>query len=63
MASTVSTDFDYVFKLVIVGDMSVGKSALLIRYVNDTYHENYLATLGVDFRFRQLKVGEDKVRL
>ena len=45
-------DYDYLFKIVIVGNSSVGKSALLRRFADDTFLESYLATIGVDFRFK-----------
>lgn len=47
-------DYDYLFKIVIVGNSSVGKSALLRRFADDTFQESYLATIGVDFRFKYL---------
>lgn len=45
-------DYDYLFKIVIVGNSSVGKSALLRRFVDEEFNETYLATIGVDFRFK-----------
>ena len=45
-------DYDYLFKIVIVGNSSVGKSALLRRFADDHFEESYLATIGVDFRFK-----------
>jgi len=37
---------------VIVGNSSVGKSSLLRRFADDSFQESYLATIGVDFRFK-----------
>lgn len=36
----------------IVGNSSVGKSSLLRRFADDSFQESYLATIGVDFRFK-----------
>jgi Ras-related protein Rab-1A len=47
----------YEFKLVLVGDSSVGKSSILARFVDDNFNENLLSTIGVDFKFRKIKVG------
>ena len=45
-------EYDYLFKVVIVGNSSVGKSSLLRRFADDSFQESYLATIGVDFRFK-----------
>lgn len=45
-------EYDYLFKAVIVGNSSVGKSSLLRRFADDSFQESYLATIGVDFRFK-----------
>lgn len=47
-------EYDYLFKLVIVGDSSVGKTSILLRFADDQFSESYLATIGVDFRFKTL---------
>lgn len=50
-------DYDYLFKIVIVGDSSVGKSVLMQRYVDNDYPiEPYVSTIGVDFRVKRLEV-------
>ncbi len=38
--------------MVIIGNSSVGKSSLLRRFADDSFQESYLATIGVDFRFK-----------
>ena len=38
-----------IFKLIILGDCSVGKTSLLQRYVNNNFTERYKATIGADF--------------
>lgn len=49
-------EYDHLFKFVIVGNQGAGKSSLFIRFSDDTFVENYLATIGVDFRFKTLEV-------
>ena len=49
-------DYDYIFKIVLIGDTSVGKSCLLTRFADDQFSESYVTTIGVDFRFKTMIV-------
>jgi GTPase SAR1 family protein len=35
-----------------IGDQAVGKTALLMRYADDVFHENVLPTIGIDFKIK-----------
>ena len=54
---------DYLYKLVVVGDMGVGKSSLLFRFTDGIFLENYVGTIGVDFKVRTLQVNGKTVKL
>ncbi|CAD8102379.1 unnamed protein product [Paramecium primaurelia] len=56
-------EYDYLFKLVIIGNSGVGKSSLLLRFADDQFSESYLTTIGVDFRFRTLPIDNKNVKL
>lgn len=56
-------EYDYLFKLVIVGDSGVGKSSILLRFADDQFNESYLTTIGVDFRFKTLPINGKNVKL
>ena len=54
--STKGKDYDYIFKIVLIGDTCVGKSCILVRFSDDVFVENYVTTIGVDFRFKTMIV-------
>ena len=54
---------DYVFKIIIVGEPGVGKSCLLRRFADQSFTENYINTIGVDFKVRTLEIGGKIVKL
>jgi len=56
-------EYDYLFKIVIIGNSAVGKSSLLLRFTDDAFNESHLATIGVDFRFRTLEINKKIVKL
>ncbi|ETO27178.1 hypothetical protein RFI_09954 [Reticulomyxa filosa] len=60
---TKNREFDYLFKLVLIGDASVGKTALLHRFADDSFDDNYISTVGVDFRFRTVTLDKKLVKL
>ena len=60
---TKSTQFDYTFKVVLIGDSGVGKSCILLRYADDKFQESFYATIGVDFRFKNIMIDDKTVKL
>lgn len=103
-SSSKQRDYDYLFKLVLIGDSGVGKSCLLLRFAvslscvsvplfcramlpkkrseklpmmfshspfllfsfavqDDAFTESYISTIGVDFRFRTVKIDKKTVKL
>ncbi|KAL0590356.1 hypothetical protein ABG067_001602 [Albugo candida] len=58
-----SKDYDHLFKLVLIGDSGVGKSCLLLRFADDAFTESYITTIGVDFRFRTVRIDKKTIKL
>ncbi|KAF3337324.1 ras-related protein RABD1-like isoform X2 [Carex littledalei] len=58
-----SNDYDYLFKLLLIGDSSVGKSCLLLRFADDSYVDSYISTIGVDFKIRTIDLDGKTVKL
>ncbi|GMP88629.1 hypothetical protein CsSME_00040543 [Camellia sinensis var. sinensis] len=48
-------EYDYLFKLLLIGDLLVGKSCLLLRFADDSYLKSYISTIGVDFKIRTVE--------
>ena len=55
--TTKGKDYDYIFKIVLIGDTCVGKSCILVRFSDDVFVENYVTTIGVDFRFKTMIIN------
>uniref|UniRef100_A0A0D9ZSW6 Uncharacterized protein n=1 Tax=Oryza glumipatula TaxID=40148 RepID=A0A0D9ZSW6_9ORYZ len=55
-------DFDYLFKLLLIGDSGVGKSSLLLRFTSDSF-EDLSPTIGVDFKVKMVNTGGKKLKL
>ncbi|XP_014260675.1 ras-related protein Rab-1A-like [Cimex lectularius] len=56
-------EYDYLFKLLLIGDSGVGKSCLLLRFADDTYSESYISTIGVDFKIRTIELDGKTIKL
>lgn len=39
-------DFDFLFKLVLIGDSLVGKSCIMLKFSQDTFNSEYISTIG-----------------
>jgi small GTP-binding protein len=57
------TDYDYTFKLMMLGDASVGKTSLTLRYISGFFMEDLKLTIGVDFYSKTTFFNEKKVKL
>lgn len=55
--------FQYLFKILILGDMGVGKSCLLLRYAENTFNPAHISTIGVDFKIRTCTINDQVVKL
>jgi len=55
--------YDYMFKLLLIGDTGVGKSCLLLRFSDDKFTPTYIATIGIDFRIKTLEIDGKRFKL
>jgi len=56
-------DYDYLLKIVMIGDSGVGKSCLLKRFSTKEFSDNYISTIGVDFEIQTLDINGKIVKL
>jgi len=54
---------EFVFKIVIIGDAAVGKTSLINRFVENSFSEDYRATLGANIVRKDVNLDNTKVRL
>jgi Ras-related protein Rab-8A len=55
--------YDYLIKLLLIGDSGVGKSCLLLRYSDDSFTQSFITTIGIDFKIKTCLINESKVKL
>ena len=51
------------YKLIFLGDQGVGKSCILNRFMNDTFTEDYQATIGLDFQSKNVQIDNQDIHL
>ena len=56
-------EFDALYKIVLIGESNTGKTSMLLRFADDVFNENYLCTIGVDFKIKTLKVDNKIVKM
>uniref|UniRef100_A0A8C1S1X4 small monomeric GTPase n=1 Tax=Cyprinus carpio TaxID=7962 RepID=A0A8C1S1X4_CYPCA len=55
--------YDYLFKLLLIGDSGVGKTCLLFRFSEDAFNTTFISTIGIDFKIRTIELNEKKIKL
>jgi len=61
--SSSKNTYDYLFKILIIGDSGAGKSCLMLRYTRDDYRDNHMTTIGVDFQTRFIQIKNEIIKL
>ena len=57
------TAYDYLLKILIVGNSGVGKTSMTLRAINNTFATNVASTLGVDFQTKFVNISGKRVKL
>ncbi|KAM9981382.1 hypothetical protein ACTFIY_003698 [Dictyostelium cf. discoideum] len=69
-------DYDFLFKILVIGDSGVGKSSLIVRFADDNFTDSFISTIGVDFKIKTIylegkaiktqiwdTIGQDRFRM
>ncbi|XP_063719217.1 ras-related protein Rab-43-like isoform X2 [Symsagittifera roscoffensis] len=56
-------EYDYLFKVVLIGDTGVGKTCVVQQFKSNTFIERYASTIGVDFTMKTVAIDDKKVKL
>jgi Ras-related protein Rab-8A len=63
MVTRSNTQYDYLVKLLIIGDSGVGKTCFLLRFSEDNFTTSHLTTIGIDFKIKTIEVDGKQVKL
>jgi len=55
--------YDYLIKLLLIGDSGVGKSCLLLRFSDDSFTPSFITTIGIDFKIRTIDLDGSRIKL
>ena len=55
--------YDFIFKIILIGNSSVGKSSIIQRYIQKIFNDEYTCTIGVDFFMKTIDINEKLIKL
>ncbi|KAL8243685.1 hypothetical protein R6Q59_009943 [Mikania micrantha] len=56
-------NYDFLIKLLLIGDSGVGKSCCLLRFSEDSFTPSFITTIGIDFKIRTIDLDGKRVKL
>jgi Ras-related protein Rab-2A len=56
-------NFEYHFKYIVIGDSGVGKSCIIMQFINNTFDENKENTVGVEYGNKAIEIGGMNIKL
>jgi Ras-related protein Rab-1A len=63
MSTKSGEDYEYIFKVLLLGNSNVGKSSLFLRFVDDIWNDTFVPTIGVDFKIKTFDIDEKKIKM
>ena len=52
---------DFLYKILLLGDSSVGKTCFLMRYTDNTFQEIHMSTIGLDYKLKNVQLDDGKI--
>ena len=56
-------DYDYLFKILLLGDSGTGKSSVILRYTDDTFNSSLVSSIGVDFKVKKKEIDGQMIKI
>ena len=56
-------NFSVFFKILLIGDLGVGKSCVILRYVEGDFPGNIMSSIGVDFKTKQIEFDDHSIKM
>ena len=56
-------DYEFIFKVLLLGNSNVGKSSLFLRFVDDIWNDTFVPTIGVDFKIKTFEIDSKKIKM
>ena len=56
-------EYEFLFKILLLGDSGVGKSCIILRYIENRFSQNLMNSIGVDFKLKNIEIDGKKVKL
>lgn len=56
-------NYDYLIKLLLLGDSGVGKSCMLLRFADDNFTSSFITTIGIDYKIRTIELDGKIIKL
>ena len=63
MTELMSQDYDYLCKVLLLGDSGVGKSSLILRYTDETFNSKLVNSIGVDFKMKKKEIDGKIIKI
>ena len=61
--SFIKFKYSVFYKILLIGDLGVGKSSVILRYIEDYFSGNMMSSIGVDFKTKQIEINDRLIKM